>query len=273
MVKAKAKKPTNSGSLLAAYFDRVKQYSLLTFDEELELSRRIQSGDENSRRRLIEANLRLVVKIARAYSARGVPFMDLIQEGNIGLVRAADKFDHGKQVRFATYAVWWIQQAISRYMTDKQRTIRLSRRKEETFRRIQHTYHALSQAYMRQPSNKEIAAEIGVSRKDVESILGLTQNVIPVDTVNRVDYTYNPEQALMRKSSREDTFQALDRLDDCEKNILMYRYQLNGEERCTLKSIGSKMGLSTETVRQIESRALRKLRGHAQELRAYIEAM
>ena len=263
--------PKNGEGSVKSYFDQIKKISILTFEDELELSRRIQKGDESARCRLIESNLRLVVKIARAYLAQDLSIMDLIQEGNIGLVRAAEKYDHNKQVRFSTYATWWIRQAISRSLSDKRRPIRLPRSKEEALRKIQYTNHTLSQQYKRQPNAKEIAAEIGISPEDVESILGLTQTFIPLDCEGG-DYTYNPEWALLRKSSREAAIQVLEKLNEREKNILMYRYQLNGGKRHSLKNIGDKMGLSTEAVRQIEFRALRKLR-EEEELRPYIDAM
>ena len=265
------KNPKKDEDLLALYCDQIRNIPILTFEEEMELSRHIQNGDEVCRRRLIESNLKLVVKIARAYLSHDVSYMDLIQEGNIGLIRAAEKYDHLKQVRFSTYAIWWIRQAISRSLTDKRRAIRLPRNKEDLFRRIQQSSHMLSQVYMRQPSVKEVAAAIGVSCEDVEYILGITQNFIPVESEG--DYTYNPEWALIKKSSREDTVQSLNKLNDREKNILISRYQLDGEKRHSLKKIGDRMGISAETVRQIEHKALRKLRGHAEELRSYIEAM
>ena len=267
----KAKSAKNNDNILASYCDQISKIPVLTFEEELELSRRIQKGDEVSRRRLIEANLRLVVKIARLYIANDVLYMDLIQEGNIGLVHAAEKYDHRKQVRFSTYATWWIRQSIARSITDKRRAIRLPRKKEEIFRKIQKSNNDLSQRYMREPKTKEIAAEIGVSREEVELVLNMSQAFAPIESEG--DYTYNPEWALMKESSREVTFQALDKLNDREKNILIYRYQLNGGKRHTLKKISDRMGISTETVRQIEFRAIRKLRGHAEELRPYFEAM
>ena len=255
----------------------------MTFEEEQELSRSIHDGDETARRRLIEANLRLVVKIARAYLAPDVSWMDLIQEGNMGLMHAADKFDYQKQIRFATYASWWIRQAITRYLSNR-RAIRLPHRKEEVLLRIRQAYYSLSQKYMRQPNTKEIAAEIGVSRRYVEFLLGMARDFLSVDTEwngnesmtamdFHGDYTYSPERALIRKSSREATLRVLNQLKDREKRILIYRYQLDGGKPHTLKNIGVKMGLSTETVRQIEVRALRKLRSHAEELRPYVEAM
>ena len=269
---------------LQSYFDQIKDIPLLTFEEELELSRCIQNKDTGARRRLIEANLRLVVKIARGYLTSDVSLMDLIQEGNMGLMRAADKYDHHKQVRFSTYAAWWIRQVISRYLSDKRRIIRLPHRKEEILRKIQRAYHSLSQLYMRQPKAEEIASEIGVSKKDVEFVLSLVHDILSFETEKNdgesagaiefhEDYTYSPERVLIKKSSREATLQVLNQLKDREKRILVYRYQLNGGKHYTLKNISDKMGLSTETVRQIELKALKKLRTHAEELRTYIEAV
>ena len=269
---------------LQSYFDQLKNIPLLTFEEELELSRCIQKGSESARQRLIEANLRLVVKIAKNYCTPDVSLMDLIQEGNMGLMKAVDKYDHNKQVRFSTYAAWWIRQVISRYLSDKRRTIRLPHRKEETLRKIQKAYHVLSQLHMRQPKIEELAREIGASKEDVELILGLTHDVISLETNSggndtlavielHEDYTYNPERALMKKNSREATLEVLNHLVDREKRILIYRYQLKGGIRPTLKTISHKMGLSKETVRQIELKAIEKLRGHAEELQTYIEAI
>jgi len=279
----KAKNPETDDSV-QSYYDQIKRIPLLAFAEELELSRRIQNGDQAARRRLIEANLRLVVKVACAYLTSDVSLMDLIQEGNVGLMRAVDKYDHLKQVRFCTYAVWWIRQAITRYLSEKRRAIHLPHRKEETLRRVQQAYHSLGQMYMRQPNIKEIAAEVGVPQKEVEHIIGLTRGMISFEiekgdeeyvTVMEFleDYTYNPERVLLKKNSREATMRILNQLKDREKRILTYRYQLNGGERYTFKNIGAKMGLSPETVRQIEQKALRKLRGHVEELQTYTEAM
>ena len=269
---------------LQAYFDQIKNIPVVTLEEELELSRQIQKGDQAARRRLIEANLRLVVKMARNYLTPDVSLMDLIQEGNMGLMRAVDKFDFHKQVRFSTYAAWWIRQVIARYLTDKRRTIRLPHRKEEILKKVQKAYNVLSQKNMRQPTNEEIAAEIGASIEEVEYIISLTHDIIPFETETRdnesntviefhEDYTYNPERVLLQKSTREATLEVLNKLMDREKRILIYRFQLNGGYRHTLKNISHKMGLSTETVRQIELKALKKLRDHVDELQMYIAAM
>ena len=269
---------------LHVYFEQIKNIPLLTFEEELELSSRIQSGDEEARCHLIKANLRLVAKIAMNYVAPDVSLMDLIQEGNMGLMRAAEKYDRSKQVRFSTYAAWWIRQVVTRYLSDKRRTIRLPHRKEEILHRIHKAYHALSQELMRQPKADEIAAEIGVPQKDVEFLINLSQDFLPFDAdLNgkesvavlefHEDYTYSPERALIRKNSREATLKILNHLKDREKRILIYRYQLNGGRRYTLKGVSDKMGLSTETIRQIELKALHKLRNHAHELQPYFGAM
>jgi RNA polymerase primary sigma factor len=269
---------------LQSYFDQIKKIPLLTFEEGLELSRLIQNGDKTARRRFIEANLRLVVKIALSYNIKDVSLMDLIQEGNIGLIRAVDKYDHRKQLRFSTYAAWWIRQAITRYLCEKRRAIRLPHRKEEILQKIQRAHVFLSQQYMRQPNNEEIAAETGVSPEEVKLVTGLVQNIIPFEIGKSgtlslpvweffKDYTYNPERDFLKKISREAILRMVNQLKDCEKTILTYHYQLNGEKRHSIKNIGHKMGIPPTTVRQIEFRALQKLRGHAEELRTSVVAM
>jgi RNA polymerase primary sigma factor len=272
------KQMADSEDVFQIYCNTIKAVPLLSFEEELELSKRIQQGDETAKRQLIEANLRLVVKIARIYVTSDVAFMDIVQEGNIGLMRAVEKYDHLKNVRFSTYANWWIRQAITRFLSTRRRAIRLPNRKEETLRKIQKAYHILSQSSMRQPTTEEIAEYIGIAKEEVALILSMTNEIISLETApeedeflpvvdSHEDYTYSPERALMRKSVHDETLRLLDRLKEREKRILMYRYQLNGCERHTLKTIGDKMGISPETVRQIEIKALRKIRDHAGDFR------
>jgi RNA polymerase primary sigma factor len=265
--------------ILKTYFAQIKDIPLLTSKEELELAKLIQAGDKEARRRLIESNLRLVIKIARAYAVSDMPLMDIIQEGNLGLMHAAEKFSHKKNVRFSTYAGWWIRQTISRFLANRRRTIRIPHRKEELLRRIQQVYHSLTQALMREPRNDEIAEEIGASKEDVEYILSMVSSHIPFEsdhyntgnpvTMEVEDYTYSPEPALMRKTSKDATMKALKTLKNRERSILMYRYQFDGTEKHTLKSIGDKMGISPETVRQIEMRAIKKMRDFSDELHPY----
>ncbi|MCL2210881.1 MAG: RNA polymerase sigma factor RpoD/SigA [Treponema sp.] len=273
-------KTSKSGdSLLDTYFKQIKVFPLLTFDEELELSRQVQEGSEDAAQKLVNSNLRLVVKIAAMYHSRDVSLMDIIQEGNIGLMHAAKKYDYRKNVRFCTYACWWIRQFISRYISNSKHLIRLPQRKEETLRKIRHTYHLLSQSMMHQPKSADIAKELGISVQDVDSYFNIASESLPYeyaadDTASSVDlhedYTYCPERDFMKKASRDNTLRLLNKLMDREKRIISYRYQLNGCEYFTLREIGVKMNISPETVRQIERRALRKIRCHADDLKEYL---
>jgi RNA polymerase primary sigma factor len=277
----KMKDDIQTDDVLQTYFNQIKAIPLLSFEDELELSKKIQQGDNKARHKLIEANLRLVIKIARSYLSPDISFLDIIQEGNMGLIQAAGKYDYGKKVRFSTYANWWIRQSISRFLANKRRIIRLPHRKEEILRRIRRSYHTLSQILMRQPTTGEISVEVGVPLGEVEFILSMTSGCFSLEADNgdeentaivelHEDYTYSPEQDFLKKSFQSETLHMLGRLKDREKKVLMYRYQLNGCERHTLKKIGDKMGVSPETIRQIEIKALKKIRCHAEELRNYL---
>jgi RNA polymerase primary sigma factor len=262
--------------ILKSYFQQIKKRPLLSFEEVRDLAKQIQNGDKAARDRLIEANLRLVVKIARLYAHCGAPLLDLIQEGNLGLIRAVEKYDYTKNIRFSSYACWWIRQAICRFIANKQRVIHLPHRKEMLLRKVQKSYQSLNQILMRRPAVEEIAADLHVSAEEVRNIMTMTD--VPLSLEMDIghdktsvladlheDYTYNPEKTFMRKNTRHATLRVLDQLKDKEKRILMYRYQFSGEHH-TLKNIGAQMGISAETVRQIELRALKKIRSHADEL-------
>jgi RNA polymerase primary sigma factor len=255
---------------LRSYYAVIKRVALLTAEEERELSARVFSGDEDARRRLIEANLRLVVKIARGFVTPDMPLLDLIQEGNIGLIKAAEKYDGTRNVRFSTYASWWIKQAITRALVNSRRAIRLPHRKEELLKRIQRTYSILTQMLQREPTASEIAKELRVTEEAVADVIGMAATLVSLENDGGEesgsiidvyeDYSFSPDGELMKTCSREETMEMLEFLLEKERRILMYRFEFLGGERHTLKSIGSELGISPETVRQIEKRALRKLK-------------
>ncbi|MFP4372776.1 MAG: RNA polymerase sigma factor RpoD/SigA [Spirochaetaceae bacterium] len=279
-MKKTAGNPGYRDDTLKAYFDQIKKTPLLTPEEEHELSRRIQDGDDAAKARLIESNLRLVVKIAKSYVTSDVSFLDLVQEGNLGLIKAASKFDYRRNVRFSTYASWWIKQSITRALSNKRRQIRLPHRKEDALRRIQRTFTVLSQRLMRTPTVEEVGAEVGLKPEEVTEILNISTAVVSLDsdlnedsgTFHDIfeDYSYAPDTELMKRCMREETLRFLECLKDRERQILLYRFAFYGGKKYTLKRISDEMGISPETVRQIEIRALRKLKEQAGELREYV---
>lgn len=262
---------------LQAYYSQIRLSRLLTAEEEQDLSRRIQNGDTEAQRTLIESNLRLVVKIAKAYVSPDVSLLDLIQDGNLGLLKAAGRFDYRKEVRFSTYAAWWIKQAITRSLANRRRAIRLPHRKEDALKRIQRAYNYLSQRLMRPPTAEEIAGEVRLTTDEVSEIMRIAISPVSLDSeINDEnstmmdlleDYTYSPDSEVMENALREETWNSLNRLKVRERDVLRYRYALDGGERYTLKKISDAMGISPETVRQIEMRAIKKLRCDADHLK------
>jgi RNA polymerase primary sigma factor len=265
---------------LMTYFEDIAKTPLLTADEEKALSKKILAGDKAAEQKLIQANLRLVVKIAKQYANAGINLQDLVQEGNLGLINAAGKFDYKKEVRFSTYASWWIKQSIIRALANKKRMIRLPHRKEDTLRRINKfiaNYERLNGQY---PSMDEIAAKMEMDREDVISLLEIGSPLTSLDkeigeetgvVMDLVeDHTYGADNAVMENCLKETTMNLLEALMEKERKILMYRFSFYGGKKYTLKTIGEEMGISAETVRQIEMKALQKLRAHANELREFV---
>jgi RNA polymerase primary sigma factor len=243
------------------------------------LSERVRKGDEAAKKRLVEANLRLVIKICRSYRVKDVPLMDLIQEGNMGLMHACDKFDIEKGVRFSTYAALWIRQAVNRFLETKRRAIHIPQKKEAMLRKINHAEHALHQILGRTPRVEEIAAEIEQPTEVVERVLRSSCNLISLENVisDEDGFTFdevfedsrqiNPEDAFLRRSSGEQAQVFLNRhLDKREKSVILHRFYFIQSGRHTFKKIGEDMGISAEAVRQIELKALNKIRHSRDEL-------
>jgi RNA polymerase primary sigma factor len=271
---------TQSNNVFKAYIEQVKKIPLLTTEEEQELTHRAAEGDKDAVKRLIEANLRLVVKIGQRYASAEVPLMDIIQEGNFGLMHAIEKFDPCKNVRFSTYAVLWIKQSIARFVVSKRRTIKLPLKKEELLHKIHIVEHTLHQKLGREPRTVEIAAEIGCSALDVELVMNLSNNPLSLEAefldnneggsfaeICEDSHQCNPERDFLMDSSRNETRRFLKRhLSFRERNVILYRFHFVDSDEYTFKKLAAIMGISAEAVRQIEKRALSKIRTKSAEL-------
>jgi RNA polymerase primary sigma factor len=280
MILQTKKETKRSPSSLNAYLYQLRKDKLLSADEEKGLSKRILKGDKDARETLINSNLRLVVKIAKGYLSHDMDLLDLIQEGNLGLIKAADKFDFRKNVRFSTYASFWIKQSIARALSNKSRMIRLPHRKEEKLRKLVRAQNKLSKEFGRNPDVLELAVETKIDESEINKILNLPDKVFSIESTpeeehfslkNTVeDPKYNPDYIVMRNYLKEKTAEMLKVLSEKEKQVLLYRYSFLGGERCTLKDIGEKLSISPETVRQIEMRALKNIREHFSHLQEFI---
>ncbi len=255
-----------------AYLETIRSYPLLTFEQELELAEKIQAGDAESKLRLIQCNLRLVVSIASRMSCSCLSIMDIIQEGNMGLITAASKYHHSYNVRFSTYAYWWITQSINRYLTNKKRMVRLPHRKEELLRKIKQAQSVLGQRLHRVPSTKETALYLGISEQTVMETENCSFAMLSIDTEIEPDsgqnlgdiipdFTYAPEKPVMDQALRAEIAKLLDTLPTQERQVIWFRYNLGHDRKPkTLREISSLLGVSAETVRQMELRALKRLR-------------
>jgi RNA polymerase primary sigma factor len=272
-----------SADPLKLYVRQLGDGRLLTVAEERELARRKDLGDEVAKRRLIESNLRLVMSITRHYTRAEVPLLDLIQEGNIGLMRAVEKFDYRLGYKLSTYATWWIRQSITRALADQGRTIRLPVHVAEQVRRVLRARRQLAQGLNRDPSNEEIAKESGFPIERVEQLFELVTEPVSLETpVGDGESLYadlledvtseSPDTASAETARSAELAQALCSLDERMRQVLERRFGLDGQAPTTLEELGTELGITRERVRQIETRALRQLRLVAPNLQLYLQA-
>ena len=254
------------------YLKDIGKVPLLSADDEIDLARKMMDGDEDAKRELSVANLRLVVSIAKRYVGRGMQFLDLIQEGNLGLMKAVEKFDYQKGFKFSTYATWWIRQAITRAIADQARTIRIPVHMVETINKVVRVQRLLLQQYGREPTPEEIAKEMGIPEQRVIEILKISQDPVSLETPigeeedSHLGDFIEDEQALAPTDIvasnllKEQLIKVLDTLTPREEKVLRLRYGLDDGKPRTLEEVGKEFNVTRERIRQIEAKALRKLR-------------
>lgn len=264
---------TDASDSVRAYLKEIGRIDLLSPEEEIEIAQRAAQGDEKARELLVTANLRLVVAVARRYNRRGLPLMDLVQEGNLGLMRAAERFDYSKGFRFSTYATWWIRQAITRALADQSRTIRIPVHMVEYINKVTRTMRQLEMDLGREPQAKEIAQELEMDLDRVSSILAIVQDTVSLDTPigeeegsHLGDFipdedTVHPTDAADSAALREAIALELAYLSPREERVLRLRFGFHDGQTHTLEEVGHELNVTRERVRQIEAKALRKIRG------------
>lgn len=267
------------------YLKEIGKVPLLTAEEEIELAKRMEQGDEEAKKKLCEANLRLVVSIAKRYVGRGMLFLDLIQEGNLGLIKAVDKFDWRKGYKFSTYATWWIRQAITRSIADQARTIRIPVHMVETINKLIRISRQLLQELGREPTPEEIAAEMDISVEKVREILKIAQEPVSLETpIGEEEDSHlgdfipdddvpAPADAAAFSMLKEQLVEVLDTLTEREQKVLKLRFGLEDGRARTLEEVGRRFDVTRERIRQIEAKALRKLRhpSRSKKLKDYLE--
>ena len=254
------------------YLKEIGKISLLSLDEETELSKRIAEGDEEAKNRLAESNLRLVVSIAKRYVGRGMLFLDLIQEGNIGLMKAVEKFDADKGYKFSTYATWWIRQAITRAIADQARTIRVPVHMVETINKLSRYQRQLTLELNREPTDEELAKKMGMSPDKVREVIKIAQDPVSLETpIGEEEDSHlgdfvpdesnmSPEDFTIHEMLKEEIGDVLLTLTEREEQVLRLRFGLDDGSSKTLEEVGQMFGVTRERIRQIEAKALRKLR-------------
>ena len=267
------------------YLKEIGKVSLLTADEEIELAKRMEQGDEDAKKRLAEANLRLVVSIAKRYVGRGMLFLDLIQEGNLGLIKAVEKFDYRKGYKFSTYATWWIRQAITRAIADQARTIRIPVHMVETINKLIRVSRQLLQELGREPTPEEIAEEMDMNVDRVREILKISQEPVSLETpigeeedshlgdFIQDDNVPVPADAAAFTLLKEQLIEGLGTLTEREQKVLRLRFGLDDGRARTLEEVGKEFNVTRERIRQIEAKALRKLRhpSRSRKLKDYLD--
>jgi RNA polymerase primary sigma factor len=263
-----------SDDSIRMYLNEIGRFPLIDAEEEVRLGRLIQKGDQEARKRLAEANLRLVVSIAKKYMGRGLGLLDLVQEGNVGLFRAVDKFDPDRGFKFSTYATWWIRQGVTRAIADQARTIRVPVHMVETINKFNHTYRRLTQELAREPLMEELALELEMDVRKVRQIMRISQDILSLDSpvwgeedttlgdFVEDDKYLTPEKATNLSILKENLYDMLDFLTPREKKIIVMRFGLDGWEMHTLEEVGREFWVTRERVRQIEAKTLEKLRTH-----------
>lgn len=261
------------------YLREIGKIPLLSQEEELELAKKAMEGDKKAKDKLAEANMRLVVSIAKRYGGRGLDFLDLIQEGNTGLLRAVEKFDPDKGFKFSTYATWWIRQAITRAIADQARTIRIPVHMVETINKVLRTTRRLTQELNREPTNEEIANAMGMDTEKIEYVMRIKQDIASLDaSVGRDgddeesvlgDFVEDserdsPEDATANQILKEQIAEILTTLSEREQKIIRLRFGIGGGRSHTLEEVGNEFSVTRERIRQIEAKALSKLRKHKQ---------
>ena len=267
------------------YLKEIGKVPLLSPEEEIELAKRMELGDENARKRLAEANLRLVVSIAKRYVGRGMQFLDLIQEGNLGLIKAVEKYDYSKGFKFSTYATWWIRQAITRAIADQARTIRIPVHMVETINRLIRTSRQLLQELGREPTPEEIAEKMEMPVERVREIMKISQDPVSLETpigeeedshlgdFIQDDHVQVPVDAATYTLLHEQLMEVLDTLTEREQKVLRLRFGLDDGRPRTLEEVGRQFNVTRERIRQIEAKALRKLRhpSRSKKLKDYLD--